>query len=1129
MTDFVHLHVHTEFSLLDGACRIKELVKRVKELGQTAIAVTDHGNMCGAVDLFDECKAQGIKAIIGCEVYVAPRTRFDKVYKVDTSPYHLTLLCKNETGYKNLIKMVSLGFTEGFYNRPRIDFDLLKEYHEGLVCLSGCLFGQVSRELTLGDYESAKKVVFFYKELFGDDYYIEIQNHNLPEQARILPMLYKLSSETGVHLAATNDAHYITKEDAFVQRVLTCISTNKRLDDETGLEFSTNEFYIKSADEMAELFSNHEEAITETVKIAEKCNFEFEFGVTKLPYFHIDGVSDNKSYLEELANSGMIKKYGENVSEGIKNRLSYELSVITSMGYTDYFLIVSDFVNYAKSVGIPVGPGRGSGAGSLVAYCIGITAVDPIKYNLIFERFLNPERVTMPDFDIDFCYVRRHEVIDYVIKKYGEDHVAQIVTFGTMAARAAIRDVGRVMNASYQKVDKIAKLVPRELNITISSALEKSDELKKLYDDDSEVRKIIDTAMKIEGMARNSSTHAAGVVITRDPVDTYVPLLLNDDSAVTQYTMTTLERLGLLKMDFLGLRNLTVISDTQKQIQRANPDFDIENIPLDDIDTFKMFAKADTNGVFQFESDGMKNVLLRLNPTNIEDLIAVISLYRPGPMKSIPVYIENKKHPEKIKYKHPLLSDILKVTNGCIVYQEQVMEICRTLGGYSYGRADLVRRAMSKKKHDVMEKERAIFVEGATKNGVDTKIANEIFDDMADFASYAFNKSHATAYAVVAYQTAYLKCHYPKEYMSALLTSVLDNTEKLVDYIDNCKQMGVPVLPPDINESFSGFSTNENGIRYGLLAIKNVGTALIDKIVEKRLEGGKYTSLYDFCKRIYGKEVNKKAIEFLIKSGALDCLTHNRRQLIENYIGILDGIANDSKRTTSGQIDMFGNLTSESYTKRLNDVEEYPSARLLEMEYEATGMYISSHPLDKYETTISQNGYKKISEIKRHGEDLDGKSVKLICMICGMKTHLTKKNDTMAFLEVEDASGKIETVVFSDLYYSCHSLLAKDTIIRLTANVSATEDTVKLVATKIENPQTREKKTLYIKISSSESQKIEQILNLLEEYEGNDNIVLYFDDIKKKTVPKGIRGVQICDMLLEELTDIVGKENIYIK
>lgn len=1129
MNNFVHLHVHTEYSLLDGACRIKELVKRVKELGQTAIAITDHGNMCGAVELFDECKNQGVKAIIGCEVYVAPRTRFDKVYKVDTSPYHLTLLCKNEQGYKNLIKMVSLGYTDGFYNRPRIDFDLLKQYHEGLVCLSGCLFGQVSRELSVGDYNAAKQVILSYKELFGDDYYIEIQNHNLPEQSKILPMLYKLSDETSVHLAATNDAHYITKEDSFVQRVLTCISTNKRLDDDTGLEFSTNEFYIKSADEMSELFPNHYEAISETVKIAEKCNFEFEFGVTKLPYFHIEGVSDNAEFLTKTAFNGLYEKYGENVSKEIKDRLDYELSVITSMGYTDYFLIVADFVNYAKKNDIPVGPGRGSGAGSLVAYCIGITAVDPIKYNLIFERFLNPERVTMPDFDIDFCYVRRHEVIEYVIKKYGEDHVAQIVTFGTMAARAAIRDVGRVMNISYQKVDKIAKLVPRELNITILSALEKSEDLKKLYDDDSEVRKIIDTATKIEGMVRNSSTHAAGVVITRDPVDTYVPLLLNDDSVVTQYTMTTLERLGLLKMDFLGLRNLTVISDTEKQIKRTNPDFSIDNIPLDDEKTFKMFSAADTDGVFQFESDGMKNVLVRLNPTNIEDLIAVISLYRPGPMKSIPVYIENKKHPEKIKYKHPLLESILKVTNGCIVYQEQVMEICRMLGGYSYGRADLVRRAMSKKKHDVMEKERTVFVEGANKNGVNTKIANEIFDDMSDFASYAFNKSHATAYAIVAYKTAYLKCHYPKEYMSALMTSVLDNTEKLVDYIDNCKQMGIKVLPPDINESFSGFSTSNSGIRYGLLAIKNVGTALIDKIVKERQNGGKYTSLYDFCKRIYGKEVNKKAIEYLIKSGALDCIADSRRQLIENYIETLESISDDSKRTQSGQIDMFGNLSGESYTKKLNAVEEYPTARLLEMEYDATGMYISSHPLDKYEDLIKQNGYKKISEIKRSGEDLDGKSVKLICLISSVKTHITKKNEMMAFLEVEDSAGKIETVVFSELYNSCKSLIEKDSIIRLTANISATEDTVKLIASKIENPNTDEKKTLYIKISSKETEKIQKVLDLLEEYKGNSGIILYFEDIKKKTAPKGIYGVEISDIFLDELAEIVNKDNIYIK
>ena len=1129
MDNFVHLHVHTEYSLLDGACRIKELVKRVKELGQVAIAITDHGNMCGAIELYNECKSEGIKPIIGCEVYVAPRTRFDKEYKIDTSPYHLTLLCKNETGYKNLIKMVSLGFTEGFYNRPRIDFDLLKEHHEGLVCLSGCLFGQVSRELVAGDYEEAKAVALSYKDIFGDDYYIEIQNHYLAEQERVLPLLYKISNETDIKLVATNDAHYINKEDSFIQRVLTCVSTNKRLDDETGLEFSTEEFYIKSEAEMAELFPNHKEAIYETLKIAEKCNLEFEFGVTKIPYFHIDGVTDNSEYLTKTAFSGLKEKYGDDVKSEIVDRLNYELEVISSMGYVDYFLIVSDFVKFAKNNGIPVGPGRGSGAGSLVAYCIGITAVDPIKYNLIFERFLNPERVTMPDFDIDFCYVRRHEVIDYVIEKYGADHVAQIITFGTMAARAAIRDVGRVMNIPYQKVDKVAKSVPRELNITIASALEKSEELRKLYNDDSEVTKLVDSAKRIEGMVRNSSTHAAGVVITREPVDTYVPLLLNDEAVVTQYTMTTLERLGLLKMDFLGLRNLTVISDTEKQIKRYNPKFDIEKIPFDDKKTFEMFAKADTNGVFQFESEGMKSVLLRLVPTNIEDLIAVISLYRPGPMKSIPVYIENKKHPESIKYKHPLLENILRVTNGCIVYQEQVMEICRTLGGYSYGRADLVRRAMSKKKHDVMEKERIIFVGGCEKNGITNQIANEIFDEMSTFASYAFNKSHATAYALVAYQTAYLKCHYPKEYMSALMTSVLDNTDKLVDYIDNCKQIDISVLPPDINESYSGFSTNGDCIRYGLLAIKNVGTGLIDKIIEERELNGKFTSLYDFCKRIYGREANKKAIEFLIKSGALDCIADNRRQLMENYIEVLDGISVDTKRSQSGQIDMFDSVTAESYTKKLKQTEEYSLNQLLEMEYEATGFYISSHPIDEYEGIIKSSGLKRISDIKRLDESFDGKTVKVICLVKSVKTHITKKNETMAFVDIEDNTGRIECVVFSELYNSNRQLLNKDSIIRLTATASVNEDSVKLVASKIEPPNVKEKKTLYIKVLSTDNEKIKKLKELLEEYEGNENIVLYFADIKKKTVPKGIHGVDISEMLLDELADIVEKENIYIK
>ena len=1129
MSNFVHLHVHTEYSLLDGACRINDLVKRVKELGQKAVAITDHGNMCGAIELYNKCKEEGIKPIIGCEVYVAPRTRFDKVYKLDTSPYHLTLLCKDEIGYKNLIKMVSLGYTDGFYNRPRIDFELLEKHCEGLVCLSGCLFGQVARELVANDYDEAKKVALSYKELFGEDYYIEIQNHNLSEQKRILPNLYKLSAETGIKLVATNDSHYVNKEDSFIQRILTCISTNKKLDDENALEFSTDEFYIKSAEEMLSLFPEHPEAIYVTEEIADKCNLEFEFGVTKLPYFHIDGVEDNSIYLKETALKGLYEKYGNNPDSEIVDRLNYELEVITTMGYTDYFLIVADFVNYAKNNDIPVGPGRGSGAGSLVAYCIGITAVDPIKYNLIFERFLNPERVTMPDFDIDFCYVRRHEVIDYVIEKYGADHVAQIVTFGTMAARAAIRDVGRVMDISYQKVDKVAKLIPREINITIDSALEKQEDLRKLYNEDSEIAKMLDAAKKIEGMVRNSSTHAAGVVITRDPVDTYVPLLLNDDAVVTQYTMVTLERLGLLKMDFLGLRNLTVISDTQKQIRRIEPNFDINNVPLDDEETFKMFARADTNGVFQFESDGMKNVLIRLNPTNIEDLIAVISLYRPGPMKSIPTYIENKKNPSKISYKHPLLKNILSVTNGCIVYQEQVMQICRELGGYSYGRADLVRRAMSKKKKDVMEKERIIFVSGAQKNDVSEKIANDIFDEMIDFASYAFNKSHATAYAVVAYQTAYLKCHYPKEYMSALMTSVLDNTEKLVDYIDNCKQMGISVLPPDINESYAGFSMSGDNIRYGLLAIKNVGAGLIDKIVEERNLNGKFSGLYDFCKRVYGKEMNKKAIEFLIKSGSLDSIADSRRQLMDNYTEILDGISIDSKRTESGQIDLFGNIETESYVKKLEDVPEYDLSYLLDMEYEATGFYISSHPLDNYEDKIKSNGYVKISEIKKLDESFDGKTVKLICLIRNMKTHITKKDEKMAFLDLEDATGRIECVVFADLFNSKRMMINKEAIIKLTATANVNEDTVKLVATKIEHPDTKEQRTLFIKLNYSEKDKLDKVMDLLEEYRGNENVVLYFADIKKKMSPKNISGVDANENLCEELTEIVGKDNICVK
>ena len=856
--NFTHLHLHTEYSLLDGACRIEGLMQRVKALGQTAVAITDHGVMYGCVDFYKAAKKAGVKPIIGCEVYVATRTRFDKVNRIDGSN-HLVLLCKNETGYKNLIKMVSAGFTEGFYNKPRVDHELLEEYHEGLICLSACLAGEIPQALLAGDYEKAKNLARYYEDLFGKgNYYIEIQDHGLDEQRTVLPLLVRLSRETGIPLVATNDAHYLEKEDSRMQHILICIQTNKTVNDDDVLEFGTDEFYVKSTDEMYELFSAWPEACENTNRIAEMCSFDFEFGVTKLPYFVAPDGMDNKEYFVKLCRDGLLRRYGADVPEDIRARLDYEISIIDRMGYINYYLIVFDFINYAKSQGIPVGPGRGSGAGSLAAYCVGITNIDPIKYNLLFERFLNPERVSMPDFDIDFCYERRQEVIDYVIRKYGADHVAQIVTFGTMAARAAIRDVGRVLDMPYGTVDGIAKLVPMEPKMTLTKALSISRELKARYDADPQVKELIDMSLKLEGMPRHASTHAAGVVITREAADEYVPLATNDGNPVTQFTMTTIEELGLLKMDFLGLRTLTVIDDAEKMIRKREPGFSMDAVPYDDQRVYAMLNAGETEGVFQMESGGMTQAVMGLQSKSLEDIIAIISLYRPGPMESIPTYIANRHNPGNVKYKTPQLEHILDVSNGCIVYQEQVMQICRELAGFSYGQADLVRRAMSKKKHDVMEKERQHFVHGNTEpghecagcvaNGISETVANAIFDDMSSFASYAFNKAHAAAYAVVAYQTAYLKRHYPREFMAALLTSVLDNTGKVIEYTAECQRMGIRVLPPDINASDAGFTVEGKDIRFGLLALKNVGRNLIATVVRER-SGTPYRSLYDFCKR----------------------------------------------------------------------------------------------------------------------------------------------------------------------------------------------------------------------------------------------------------------------------------------
>ena len=912
MSDFVHLHLHTEYSLLDGCCRISSIFDAVKKNGQKAVAITDHGVMYGAVNFYKAAKTAGVKPIIGCEVYIAPRSRFDKQRALDSEYTHLVLLCKNETGYKNLIKMVSLGFTEGFYNRPRIDKELLKENSEGLIALSACLAGEIPRLLTAGDFAGAKNIALWYNEVFGkDNFYIELQDHSIIEQKRILPELLRLSRETGIPLVATNDVHYIEKQDAKIQKVLLCLKTGKKLGEENALEFKTDEFYLKSSEEMDRLFSSYEGAVENTVKIADMCNFEFEFGNIKLPLFDI-GNNDHAIYLKEKCYKGMYELYSENEIERAKERLDFELKVIDEMGYTDYYLIVQDFVMYAKQKGIPVGPGRGSGAGSIAAYCSGITGIDPLKYGLLFERFLNPERVSMPDFDIDFCYVRRQEVIDYVVEKYGSDRVAQIVTFGTLAARNAVRDVGRVMDLPYNLCDKVAKLIPRDYHTDLSLAVSRVPELKAMYETDDSVKELIDTAIKLEGMPRHASTHAAGVVICDRNVSEYVPLSKNDEAIVTQYTMTALDELGLLKMDFLGLRNLTVIRDAENNIKKINPEFSVDNIPLNDKKTLDMMGQGLTSGVFQYESEGMTNVVRTFKPENIEDLIAILSLYRPGPMDSIPTYIHNRFHPEDIHYDTPLLKPILDITYGCIVYQEQVMQICRSLAGYSLGRADIVRRAMSKKKQSVMEAERGIFVDGCINNGIEKNIAEKIFNDMAAFSSYAFNKSHAAAYGYVAYQTAYLKCHYPAQYMAALITSVMENPAKVLEYITECQRIGISILPPCVNDSEEYMTVSDEGIRFGLLVIKNLGRAVVRRIIDERNTNGKYTSMYDFCVRNYSREFNRRALENLIKSGAMDSLESSRRQMLYGIESVLSAAESKSRFEIGGQMDLFSQSEEEN-------------------------------------------------------------------------------------------------------------------------------------------------------------------------------------------------------------------------
>ncbi|MEG0692046.1 MAG: DNA polymerase III subunit alpha, partial [Oscillospiraceae bacterium] len=1137
------------YSLLDGACVIKRLVKKIKDMGQSAVAITDHGNMYGAIDFYKACKKEGIKPIIGCEVYVANRSRFDKVHRMDFSN-HLILLCKDAIGYQNLIKIVSDGYIDGFYNKPRVDRELLSKHHEGLICLSACLAGEIPQALMANDYDKAVETALYYKNTFGDEnFYIEIQDHDIPEQKRILPLLANLSHETNIPLVCTNDCHYVDKEDSKAQAVLMCIQTNVVYGDEKALELPTDEFYVKSYDEMQERFGGFKDAIENTLKIAEQCNLDFEFGVTKLPLFVIESVEDNADYFKKLCYKGLRKRYGEAITEEISNRLEYELSIIIKMGYVDYFLIVWDFIRYAKENDIPVGPGRGSGAGSLCAYCIGITGIDPMKYNLLFERFLNPERISMPDFDIDFCVEKRQKVIEYVVRKYGSDHVAQIITFGTMAAKGAIRDVGRALGLPYQNVDTIAKLIPTELNITIEKALKLSKELKTIYDTDQPSHELIDMARKLEGMPRHASTHAAGVVITREPASFYVPLQKNDEAIVTQYTMSTLEELGLLKMDFLGLRNLTVIDQCEKEIRKSQPDFSMANMPIDDKKVYEMFSNGDTQGVFQFESAGMKRVLTQLKPDSIEDIIAVISLYRPGPMDSIPKYIKNRHNPKNVTYRHELLRSILDVTYGCIVYQEQVMQICRKLAGYSYGRADLVRRAMSKKKADVMEQERHNFIHGkinedgsvecvgAVANGVSENISNAIFDEMSSFAAYAFNKSHAAAYAYVSYQTAYLKCHFKKEYMAALLTSVLSNSDKVIEYIAECSAQGIKISPPSINSSYVGFTADGEQLNFGLLAVKNLGRGAIENIITERELNGKFSSLYDFIERMYGKDINKRAIESLIKCGAFDCFPNNRMEMIRSYENIVDFVDDTARRNIVGQLDLFGTQNVEKPEQSMKKYNDFSFHDRIQMEKEITGLYLSGHPLDGVDLPKSAGKMTPISEILGSVDDIDGYKdgdiVKVLCTVQSKKILTTRSKALMAFLTVEDKSGSMEVVVFPNIYEKNSTLFAGEKILVITGKISIKEDEppkllceVVMDSTKFTEDKLPPK--LYIKFDTRDDEVIAKILDVLSRNQGDSEVFFHYADTKKTMNLKG-SGVCVSNDLLKELKSLVNASNIVAK
>jgi DNA polymerase-3 subunit alpha len=1161
MKNFVHLHVHTEYSLLDGAGRVEGLVARAKELGMESVAITDHGVMYGVVDFYKYAKKYDIKPLIGCEVYVAPRKMCDRDPKLDSNQFHLVLLAKNEEGYSNLIKLVSMGFTEGFYYKPRVDIEVLRKHSEGLVALSACLAGEIPENIVKGNYEAAKKAALSYNDIFGEgNFYLELQDHGIKEQSLVNQEVIRLSKETGIPLVATNDVHYVEKEDSAAQDILLCIQTGKTVLEEGRLKFQGQEFYLKSPDEMYELFKYIPEALENTAKIAEMCSLDFDFGQVHLPAFDVPEDYTSDTYIRKLCYDGLEKRYSD-ITDELKDRAEYELSVITRMGYSDYYLIVWDYVKFAKDNGIMVGPGRGSGAGSLVAYCLGITNIDPIKYNLIFERFLNPERISMPDFDVDFCYERRQEVIDYVIGKYGKDRVAQIITFGTMAARAAIRDVGRVLNIPYGQVDLIAKKIPFEIGMTIARALETNPELMKLYSEDESIKQLIDMSKAVEGMPRHSSTHAAGVVISKKAVTEYVPLQMNEDVITTQFTMGTLEELGLLKMDFLGLRTLTVIRDTLELIRvKGIEPPDIDNMEYDDANVYKMISQGETYGVFQLESGGMTQCMKELKPNCLEDIIAGNSLYRPGAMDQIPKYIRNKHNPDKLQYMHPTLEHILDVTYGCIVYQEQVMQIVRDLGGYSMGRSDLVRRAMGKKKVDVMAKERENFINGivneegnvivagCVRNGIPAKTAAAIFDEVAKFAGYGFNKSHAAAYAIIAYQTAWLKYYYPVEFTAALITSVMGVSKKVAEYIQHCKSRGIEVLPPDVNESSVSFTVKGNKIRFGLAAVKNVGTNAIESIIRARQEKGRFEGLYDFLQKIDYSVINKRTVESLIKCGAFDCFQVYRSRMLAVYEKLMEGIQGQKKSNVEGQISMFDTMEDAfDITENIYpEINEYPKRNLLSMEKEMIGLYISGHPLEEYKSemaalvTITTAEFETDNELEAqeagNNFELDGKQVTMGGIIVSVKQKTTKTNNMMAFVELEDLYGTVEIIVFPRTYERCKNLLIQDTIVLVDGRISQKEEeAAKIICDTVKPMKKYMGKKLYIKINTElQPEIVDRLKNVLAEYKGVQQVILVNEANKINGKSQAMKAdskiwVDINDKLLGDLKEVAGSDCVVVK